>query len=80
MVAKVIDMMDSKLELMQNTGSTLCDVVVVISACHGYGYTHGFHMGLAVGMGTGTRFPTRQKPIPIPIVPGQGFIVWCCHH
>jgi hypothetical protein len=45
MVAKVIDMMDSKLELMQNTGAALCDVVVVISACHrltGTGIPAGF--------------------------------------
>jgi hypothetical protein len=32
---------------------------VTISECHGYGYTRGFHMGLA--MGTGTKLPTHQK-------------------
>jgi len=37
------------------------------SECHGYGYTRGFHAGLAAGTGTGTRMPTRQKPIPVPV-------------
>ena len=37
----------------------------VTSEHHGYGYTHGFHTGLAAG--TSTRLPTRQKPVPIPI-------------
>jgi Ni2+-binding GTPase involved in maturation of urease and hydrogenase len=33
--------------------------LMMASACHGYGYTHGFHTGLAAGTGTGTRLPTR---------------------
>jgi len=40
--------------------------LALISECHGYGYTHGFHMGLA--MGTGMRLLTRQKPVPIIIM------------
>ena len=44
-----------------------CNLCNLSSECHGYGYTCGFHMGLAVGTGTGTRLLTRQKPVPIPI-------------
>jgi len=40
---------------------------VVGSECHGYGYTRGFHTGLATGTGTGTRLLTRQKPVPVPV-------------
>ena len=36
------------------------------SECHGYGYTRGFHTGLAVGTGTGTILLTRQNPYPYP--------------
>jgi hypothetical protein len=38
------------------------------SECHGYGYTRGFHTGLATGTGTGTRMPTWQKPVPVPVM------------
>jgi hypothetical protein len=38
---------------------------LISSDLHGYGYTRGFCVGLAVGTGTGTRLPTRQKPVPV---------------
>ena len=40
---------------------------VASSECHGYGYTRGFHAGLAAGTGTGTRLLTRQKSVPVPV-------------
>jgi hypothetical protein len=40
-------------------------ISIMYSECHGYGYTCGFHTGLATG--TGTRLPTRQKPLPVPV-------------
>ena len=45
-----------------------CFMLIGFSVLHRYGYTCGFHTGLAVGTGTGTRLPTRQKPIPIPVM------------
>jgi hypothetical protein len=77
MVAKVIDMMDFKSELMQNTGSALCDVVVVISACHGYKYTHGFHCGYGYGLeisnpsktNTGTRTHSARSGVYCLVLP-----------
>jgi hypothetical protein len=53
---------------IQNRQGHMC------SECHGYGYTRGFHMGLAMGTGTGTRLPTCQKPVPIPVM-----VMQLCH-
>ena len=40
---------------------------VSTSVLHGYGYTHGFHMGLAIGMGRDISMLTRRKPVPVAV-------------
>jgi hypothetical protein len=54
----------------------LSHVYTIISV---YIHFHIQYVVHATGTGTGTRLPTHQKPVPVPVVPSQGFTVWCCH-
>jgi hypothetical protein len=38
---------------------------LMASACHGYGYTRGFHKGLAAGTGTGTGMAKNTHGLPV---------------